>query len=300
MINNKRLNINEAEKDKGEPYMNIKITSDSTCDLSTDILQLYNISLLPLHIEKGGKIFQDGIDIYPDDIFYHVSNGGTISTTSAVNPLEYKSFFEQFVNKYDAVIHINIGSGFSSCYQNACIAAQEFENVFVVDSMNLSTGQGHVVVEAAIKAAEDYPIDCILECLAYMIPKIRASFLLDRLDYMAKGGRCSAVMALGANLLKFKPCIEVENGKMRVGKKYRGTLKRCLMQYIDDKLENSNKIVPQRAFITHTTINSEIADAVKDAVSKKAIFDKVYETNAGCTISSHCGQNTLGVLFIEK
>ncbi|WP_368489698.1 DegV family protein [Clostridium sp. BJN0013] len=148
----------------------------------------------------------------------------------------------------------------------------------------MSTGQGHVVIEAAIKAAEDYPTDCILECLAYM----------------TKGGRCSAVMALGVNLLKLKPCIGVENGKMRVGKKYRGTLKRCLMQYVDDKLQNSNKIVSRRVFITHTTINLEIADAVKDAVSQKAIFDKVYETNAGYTVSSHCGQNTLGVLFIEK
>ncbi len=280
--------------------MNIKITSDSTCDLSAEILELYNISLLPLHIEKGGNMFQDGVDIYPEDIFYHVSNGGAICTTSAVNPLEYKSFFEQFVNKYDAVIHINIGSGFSSCYQNACIAAQEFGNIFVVDSMNLSAGQGHVVVEAAIKAAEGYPADRIMEELAYIIPKIRASFLLDRLDYMVKGGRCSAVMALGANLLKLKPCIEVENGKMRVGKKYRGTLKKCLMQYIDDKLENANKIASQRVFITHTAISPEIADAVKAAVGRKAIFEKIYETNAGCTVSCHCGQNTLGVLFIEK
>lgn len=189
--------------------MNIKITSDSTCDLPSDLLQKYNIDIIPFQIEKGGKLFRDGVNIFPEDIFKHVDAGGTICTTSAVNPDEYKLFFEQFASQYEALVHINLGSGFSSCYQNAFLAAQEFENVFIVDSKNLSTGHGHIVMEAAIKAEEGYSPDDILEHLAGIIPKVRASFLLDRLDYMVKGGRCSSIMALGANLLRLKPCIEV-------------------------------------------------------------------------------------------
>ena len=280
--------------------MSIKITSDSTCDLSADILEQYHIGILPLQIEKEGHTFRDGIDIFPEDIFKFVDEGGAFCKTSAMNPEGYKLFFDKFTREYEAVIHINIGSSFSSCYQNACLAAQEFKNVFIVDSKNLSTGHGHIVLEAAAKAEEGYSPDRILEHLAGIIPKVRASFLLDRLDYMVKGGRCSSVMALGANLLKLKPCIEVENGKMKLGKKYRGTLQRCLMQYVKDKLDNSCNIAPKRIFVTHTAIKPEIVKSVIDTVTQKAIFEKIHETNAGCTVSSHCGQNTLGVLFIEK
>lgn len=280
--------------------MNIKITSDSTCDLSTDIIQQYNITLIPLYIEKEKEQFQDGVDITADDIINHVNNGGDICTTAAVNPTDYSKFFEEFSNKYDAVIHINIGSGFSSCYQNACIVAQDFENVYVVDSKNLSTGQGHVVVEAAVKASEGCLPDNILEHLSDIIPKIHASFLLDRLDYMVKGGRCSSVVALSANLLKLKPCIEVKDGKMIVGTKYRGSFQKCLMKYIYDQLNTPDNIVSNRIFVTHTKINQEIVDEVKSLINKKGIFDKVYETNAGCTVTCHCGHNTLGILYIEK
>ncbi|NLK74526.1 MAG: DegV family protein [Clostridiales bacterium] len=280
--------------------MNIKITSDSTCDISYELLKEYNIDIIPLHIEKGEKSFLDGIDIIPEDIFKHVDSGGEICTTSAVNPEEYKLFFEQYTDKYDAVIHINIGSGFSSCNRNANIGAEEFDNVYIVDSKNLSTGQGHVVMEAAVKAQEGYTCDKILEHLTNIIPKIRASFLLDRLDYMAKGGRCSSIVSLGANLLKLKPCIEVIDGKMKVGKKYRGSLQKCLLQYVQDKLENTDNIRSHRIFLTYSSIDTEILEAVKGAIKEKSYFKNLYETKAGCTISSHCGQNTLGVLFIEK
>lgn len=281
--------------------MNIKITSDSTCDLSAEILQEYDISIVPLYVEKGGEMFRDGVNIKPKDIFNHVSNGGSICSTAAANIADYTSFFEQYIDKYDAIIHINIGSGFSSCYQNACIAAQEFNNVYVVDSKNLSSGQGHVVVEAAIKVLEGISAEKIIEHLNNIIPKVRASFLLDRLDYMAKGGRCSSIVALGSNLLKIKPCIEVVDGKMVVGKKYRGPLKKCLLQYLEDKLSAPERIIPERAFITHTAfLDKETLDEIKNAVNQKVIFNDVYETDAGCTITCHCGQNTLGILFIEK
>ncbi|HAX50711.1 DegV family protein [Muricomes intestini] len=280
--------------------MNIKITSDSTCDLSSDLLEKYNIDIIPLHIEKENDMFQDGVDIFPEDIFKHVYAGGALCTTSAVNPDEYQLFFQSLVGQYEAVIHINLGSGFSSCYQNACIAAKDFANVFVVDSRNLSTGQGHVVMEAAVKAQAACSANDILKHLERIIPKIRASFLLDRLDYMVKGGRCSSVLALGANLLSLKPCIEVEDGKMKVGKKYRGTLQKCLLHYVEDKLEQRSIIIPERIFVTHTTINPETAKSVIDAVNQTKHFEHVYETDAGCTVSSHCGPGTLGILFIES
>jgi DegV family protein with EDD domain len=280
--------------------MNIKITSDSTCDLSQELVEQYNIGMIPIKIEKGGKTFRDGIDIFPDDIFSHVDAGGEICKTAAVNPTEYQSFFEQLSHRYEAVIHINLGSGFSSCYQNACEAGEEFSNVFVVDSNNLSSGQGHVVLEAAMKAREGCSVKDILEHLADIIPRVRSSFLLNRLDYMAKGGRCTMIRALGADLLRLKPCIEVADGKMIVGKKYRGSLKRCLAQYAEDKLGHTDKIATDRIFVTHTTINPEILEMVKDIVAKKELFDNRYETIAGCTVSCHCGQNTLGILYIEK
>lgn len=280
--------------------MNIKITSDSTCDLSSHLLERYHIGIIPLRIEKEGKMFQDGIDIFPEDVFKHVDDGGALCTTSAVNPDEYQLFFHPLAKQYEAVIHISLGSGFSSCHQNARTAARDFSNVFIVDSRNLSTGQGHAVIEAASKAQEGSSVDDILRHLEKIIPKIRASFLLDRLDYMAKGGRCSSVLALGANLLRLKPCIEVEDGKMKVGKKYRGTLQKCLTHYVEDKLENRSAIIPERIFVTHTAIDRETAEAVTDAVNQTKYFEHIYETDAGCTIASHCGPGTLGILFIES
>lgn len=280
--------------------MKIKITSDSTCDLSPELLEQYNISIVHSPIVKDGKNFQDGLDIFPEDIFRHVDAGGELCKTSAVNPSEYKDFFEQFAFEYDAEIHVTIGSGFSSCYRNACLAAKEFKNVFIVDSKNLSSGQGHCVMEAATKAREGCTADDILEHLENIIPKIRASFLLDRLDYMAKGGRCSSIMALGANLLQLKPCIEVVNGEMKVAKKYRGSLQKCLIKYVEERLEHTDHICPHRIFVTHTTISSEISQEVIDTIKKKNFFEEIDETQAGCTVSTHCGQNTLGILYIEK
>ncbi len=280
--------------------MNIKITSDSTCDLSPELVEQYTIGVIPIKIEKGEETYQDGFDIFPGDIFRHVDAGGELCKTAAINPTEYKAFFEQFSCHYDAVIHINLGSGFSSCYQNACLAAKEYENVFVVDSKNLSSGQGLVVMEAAIKAKAGCSAKDILEHLAYIVPRVRSSFLLNRLDYMVKGGRCTMVKALGADLLRLKPCIEVIDGRMVVGKKYRGSLQRCLVQYVEERLFHTDNIASHRIFMTHTDINPEIPKSVIDKVAKKEFFDNIYETIAGCAVSCHCGQNTLGILYIEK
>lgn len=281
--------------------MKIKITSDSTCDLSPELITENNISIFPLTVIKGDKEFKDGVDIAPIDIMMHVDNGGNLCTTSAINVGEYIEYFAPFAKENDAVIHITIGSLFSSCYQNACLAAKEYDNVYVIDSMNLSTGHGHVVMEAAKKVKEGLNPEEICDYLNLLTPRVEASFILDRLDYMVKGGRCSAVTALGANLLKLKPCIEVAGGKMGVCKKYRGSFEKGIANYIQDRLQDRDDIETDHIFITHTVMEGgEPVELARKCVNEYKKFDHVYETKAGCTIFCHCGQNTLGVLFIRK
>lgn len=219
--------------------MRVKIISDSTCDLSPALLERYDIAVTPLCVIKDGKDFHDGVDITPVDIFAHVDGGGDLCSTSAVSQYEYGEMFARYANEYDAVVQITIGANFSCCYQNACAAAQEYENVFVVDSENLSTGQGLLVVAAAKLAEQGLSGAEIAERVRALAPKVEASFLIERLDYMRKGGRCSAVAALGANLLHLKPCIEVRNGKMAVCKKYRGSFEKCIRQYVKERLDGA-------------------------------------------------------------
>lgn len=280
--------------------MNIKILSDSTCDLPLEVLEKYNITMIPLSVIKDGKSFTDGVDITPADIFNHVANGGSLCSTAANNISEYANQFAKYANDYDGVIHVNISSEFSSCYQNACLAAEEFDNVRVIDSRNLSTGQGLVVLKACYLANECNDLDEIADKLREFTDKVEASFLLDRLDYMVKGGRCSAAAALGANLLNLKPCIEVKNGKMGVVKKYRGNYAKCLATYVKDRLANRDDIDKGTLFVTRTPVTEDCFKAVKDAVATYNDFETTYWNEAGCTVSCHCGPGTLGVLFVRK
>ena len=280
--------------------MNIKITSDSTCDLSPQQIQDLNITLARLTVIKAGEQYLDGETITPADIFAHVAAGGDLCSTTAYNVGEYEALFESLADQYDGIIHISLGSGFSSSYQNARLAAEDFPNVRVVDSMNLSTGHGHVVLEACRLAKECDDLDQIVEKLNAFTPRVEASFLLDQLKYMAKGGRCSSAAALGANLLNLKPCIEVRDGKMSVVKKYRGNYAKCLANYVKDRLADREDIVRNELFVTHTPVTDECLAAVRAAVEEHGHFDTVYETEAGCTVSCHCGPGTLGVLFVRK
>ena len=280
--------------------MNIKILSDSTCDLSPELLQKYDISLSRLTVIKNGEEFKDGLTITPADIFAHVASGGDLCSTTAFNIGEYEELYEQYSKEYDGIIQICIGSGFSSSYQNACIAAEDYPNVRVIDSMNLSTGQGHVVLEACRLAKTCESLDEIAEKLRAFAPRVEASFLLDQLKYMVKGGRCSAAAALGANLLNLKPCIEVREGKMSVVKKYRGTYAKCLASYVKDRLADREDIVRTELFLTYTPVEDDCLSAVKAAIDQYGNFETVYETTAGCTVSCHCGPGTLGVLFVRK
>jgi len=280
--------------------MNIKITSDSTCDLSQELLAKYNISIVPLTVIKNDQAYTDGITITADEIFAHVAAGGDLCTTSALGVGEYQQWFEKFAGSYDAVIHINISSEFSSCYQNACLAAEDFPNVAVIDSRNLSTGQGLVVLKACEFAQTAESLEEIKNKLNEFTPKVEASFLLDQLKYMVKGGRCTAVAALGANLLNLKPCIEVKNGKMSVVKKYRGSYAKCLAAYVKDRLADRDDLDRQTLFVTRTPVSDECLETVKTAVEAHGDFENIYWTMAGCTVSCHCGPGTLGVLFVRK
>ncbi len=280
--------------------MRIKITSDSTCDLSPRQIEDLNIALARLTVIKNGEQFKDGDTITPADIFAHVAAGGDLCSTTAFNVGEYEELFHKYAADYNGIIHISLGSGFSSSYQNACIAAEDFPNVRVIDSRNLSTGQGHVVLEACRLAKQMEDLDEIASALRSFSTRVEASFLLDQLKYMAKGGRCSSATALGANLLNLKPCIEVKDGKMGVVKKYRGSYAKCLASYVKDRLADREDIVRNELFITYTPVDDGDLAAVKAAVEEYGHFETVYETTAGCTVSCHCGPGTLGVLFVRK
>ena len=280
--------------------MNIKIISDSTCDLSAELIKKHDIHIVPLCVIKDDQSFNDGADITPAEIFAHVAAGGSLCSTAAVNVGQYADIFASFANNYDGVIHINISAEFSSCYQNACLAAEEFENVRVVDSRNLSTGQGLVVLKACELAQTCTDLDDLQKQLEAFTEKVEASFLLDKLEYMVKGGRCSSAAALGANLLNLKPCIEVRNGKMSVVKKYRGNYAKCLASYVKDRLADRDDLDKHTLFVTHTPVSDDCQEAVKTAVETFGDFENICWTEAGCTVSCHCGPGTLGVLFVRK
>ena len=278
--------------------MSIKITATSTCDLPPELLEHYQIDLVPLYISFGGNTYRDGVETGPDDIFRHVDGGGELPTTAAVNIADYQALFAQLSPKYDAVIHITIGAEFSACYQDACIAAEDYPNVYVVDSRNLTTGQGLLVLEAAEAARRGESIQDILTMLDGLIDKVDTTFVVNKLDYLAKGGRCSSVVALGANLLKLKPCIVLSDGRMTVGKKYRGAFDKVLPDYIRDQLAGK-EVRRSRAVIVHTRCDPAIPAAVEQVVREYG-FREIHHVTASSTISCHCGPNTLGVLFIRK
>ena len=280
--------------------MKFKIISDSTCDLTKDFVEKYNITIIPLTVIKDSEPFRDGVDITPADIFAHVAAGGNLCSTTAINVGEYGEIFETYSKEYDGVLLINIGSGFSCCYQNACLAAEEFENVRVLDSKNLSTGQGLIVLKACELANECESIDELYEKTRAYVEKVESSFLLDQLQYMVKGGRCSSAAALGANLLNLKPCIEVKDGKMGVVKKYRGNYAKSLASYIKERLDGRDDLDRDTLFVTMTPISDECREAVKAAIESYANFSNIYWCEAGSTVSCHCGPGTLGVLFIRK
>lgn len=278
------------------------ITSDSTSDLSPDLVEEFNIQIIPLHINIGNDSYKDGVEITPKEIFRAFEKEGILPKTSAVSIYDLQVTFETLLDEGYEIIHFSISSLFSSTHQNAVNAANNLDSdkITLIDSYNLSTGVGHSVLRAAELAKDGYSREDIVKEVESIIPRINASFVIDSLTYLWKGGRCSGLSALGANIIKIKPCIEVVDGKMKVGKKYRGSIERCLNAYVDERLSDLDKIEPRRIFITHTVQDEELIQKIKERLESKNYFEEILVTSAGGTISCHCGPGTLGIIYIDK
>jgi DegV family protein with EDD domain len=281
--------------------MSVKITADSTCDLPEEIVEMYDIEIIPLYIIKDEKPYKDRLEITAHDIFEYVDSGAGMTSSSAVNATEYQEVFAKYLKEYDAIVHISLSNHFSVCNQNARLAAAEFDNVYIVDSLNLSTGSGHIAYDAALMAHAGKMAEEIVAELERLVPRVEASFVIGTLKYLHKGGRCSGVAALGANLLKLNPCIEVVNGKMDVGKKYRGAFDKIILQYVEDKLAGRDDIDGKRIFVTYPpTMKRELIEQVVEKIKSIREFDEIVCCDAGCVISNHCGPICVGILFYRK
>lgn len=278
----------------------IKITCDSTCDLTKELYEKYDIAVMPLAVNLGDELYRDGVDIDGPMIFDYVAKTGILPKTSAVSIAEYTDFFKPWVDEGYEVVHINLSSGLSSCHQNACLAAEDLGNVYVIDSLNLSSGSGHLAIAGAELAAQGLEAKEIADRLNEMKTRLDVSFIIQELDYLHKGGRCSGVAAFGANLLKLRPCIEVVDGGMVVGKKYRGSTEKTIKEYIEGRLAGRDDLQLNRIFLTHSHAPQEIVDNMMEYIKELQPFAEVIETVAGSTITSHCGKTCLGVLFFKK
>lgn len=279
--------------------MKIIVTTDSTSDLPKELVEKYNIGVMPLNVNLGDDTFEDGIDIGPEKIFNYVDNTGNLPKTGARSSLAYQEFFEKQMKDLnaDALIHISLSSELSSSHENALMASQELQNVKVLDSMSLSTGCALLVLSAIDKINEGKDLRTIYLELQEERNRVQASFVINNLKYLYKGGRCSALAMFGANVLRIKPKIKLANGKMIVDKKYMGRYEQVLINYVKDLLKDYQNVDKKRVFITFTTKNDEI-NAQIEQILKDYGFEEIIQNYAGSTIASHCGRDTLGVLFI--
>lgn len=278
----------------------IKISADSTVDLSKELVEKNDISIFSLHITLGDETFTDGVDICPDDLYAYADKTGSLAKTAAGGIAEYTDYFESIKGDGDRIIHFCISESMSSSFNNARLAAEEVGDVFVVNSQNLSTGIGLLVLRACDLAKSGMTAEEIVKDIEEKVPCVETSFVIDTLDYLYKGGRCSALARFGANLLSLKPCIEVKNGAMGVGKKYKGKINSVMPMYVKDRLVNLDDVLDDRVFITHTRCDGDTVKKIIETVRETGAFKEIHETMAGCTVSTHCGPNTLGILFIRK
>jgi len=284
----------------------VKIIADSTCDLSKEILLKYDISILPLHIICHEEEYLDRVSITPEEIFEWSEKNKTTPKTASASPVEVLEGIRPFVEAGRDVVCISISDELSTIGNVMRMTAEALneeagrEQVRVINSGSLSTGIGLLVTEAAIMAKDRMKADDIVREIEALVPMVRASFVVDTLTYLHRGGRCSGLAALAGGALKLHPKIVVRNGKLEVDKKYRGSMKHVLIQYIHEMLEQFMNARRDRVFITHALCDREIIDAVHEYISELGIFDEIIETKAGGVISSHCGPGTLGVLFLEK
>ena len=282
----------------------ILLSADTPCDIGSELQQRYGVSLFPLHIVLGERSYTDGKDITSEDLFAAWREQKLLPRTAAINPAEYAAYFKPFVEDGYQVIHISIGSGLSSSFQNAAIAAESFGGkVCVIDSRNLSTGFGLLVCEAGERIRRGMAFEQICQELLPLTDRTRASFVLDTLEFLNAGGRCSSLARISADVLSLKPSILVRNdlnGSMVVGKKYIGRFDRSALKYVEDQLKGRTDIVLDRVFITYSSLDPALLQQVKETVLQLQPFQEVHITAASCTISAHCGPNCVGVLFLTR
>ena len=277
--------------------MKIAISVESTSDLSKDLIEKYDIKIIPFHIILGDADFKDG-ERSPEDIFAFVDKNKILPKTTAINEFEYAEYFAELKKEYDAVAYITLSSCISPSCSNAEKAAAEMQNVYVVDSKSLSTGIALLALYARELVDNGTSPDVIAEKLKERREKLQVSFVVEKLEYLYKGGRCNSLQLLGANLLKIRPRIVLKDGKMISDRKYRGKMDAVIAKYCADVLEEYNTPDLTRIFITYTTATPEMVAAARSAC-ENAGLKSIIETRAGCTIASHCGANTLGILFFN-
>lgn len=278
----------------------IVISADSTVDLSPELAEKYSVVVSPMLITMGEKTYTDGLDINPQDLFDYTKSTGQLAKTAAQSTAYYADYFEKLSADGSAVIHFSISGSMSSAFNFARIAAEDMDNVYVVDSQNLSTGIALLVLKAADLVAEGKTAKEVYDEICDLRSRVDASFVIDTLEFLHKGGRCSAIAMLGANVLKLRPCIEVKDGAMGVARKYRGKMSNVYKEYAKDQLHDPDDIDLTRVFVTHTCGDDPVVDEIVDLVTNTLPFKEVIKTTAGCTISAHCGPGTLGVLFFRK
>lgn len=279
----------------------VGIIADTTCDLSAELKERYQIKTFPLHIHLGEAEYSDGVDISPDDIYRWSDENKATPKTSAISPAEADDILKQALTEAESVICFCISDQMSSTGNVLRMAAKELsleEKVFVIDSKSLSTGIGLQILEAAILAEQGMAAADIVCRIEEIQPRVRASFVVDTLTYLYRGGRCSGLAALAGSALKLHPLISVIDGKMQPGKKYRGKIERVILDYVKDMEEELKKAEPDRVFITHSGCRDEVIEAVRQELESYGYFKEILITRAGSVITSHCGPGTLGVLFI--
>lgn len=277
--------------------MKIAISTESTCDLSSELIKKYEISIIPYTVILGEEQIEDNADV-PSKIFDYVEKTGKLPKTSAINEEAYEEYFSKLLKTCDAVVHITLSSEISSSNSHANSCASKMKKVFVIDSKSLSTGIGLLAIYARELATRGEKPEEIVKKVEARVPFVQASFVVERLDYLYKGGRCNALALFGANLLKIRPQIVLDNGKMRPANRYRGKMPKVIETYAKDTLAQFNNPDKKIAFITHTTATPEMVAAAK-AELERVGFENIYETTAGGTITSHCGENVLGILYIN-
>lgn len=281
----------------------ISILSDSTCDLSPELIETYHISVFPLHIHLGEDSYSDGVDITPEDIYRWSDANKSTPKTSTLSPEEARDVLAPHVNAGNEVICFCISEEMSSCASVMRLAAMDLEaedRVFVIDSRNLSTGIGHQIIEAAIMAQQGLPAPQIVANILNLQPYIRSSFVVDTLTYLHRGGRCSGLTALAGSALKLHPLISVVDGKMQPGKKYRGKMDRVIMDYIKDLEPALKNARPHRVFLTHSGCDEALIQSAKERLEALGHFEEIHITRAGSVITSHCGPGTLGILYVDS